>query len=97
MNKTPFKKRLDPFAKTEPEKKSEPVVKKEPEPVKVVKAKPAPKQPKVVVSNNDREKYTATMATGLRRRVKIAAVTQGMQVSSFIEIACREKLEREGL
>mgnify|MGYP001170066105 CR=1 FL=1 len=44
-----------------------------------------------------REKYTATMEKELRRRVKIASAMKGVQVSTFIEEACLEKLEREGL
>lgn len=45
----------------------------------------------------EREKYTATMDRDLRKRVKIAAATKEIQVSTFIEEACMEKLEREGL
>ena len=59
------------------------------------------KQPakKSVIREEDdpnREKYTATMEKALRKRVKIAAIEMGLQVSSFIEEACKEKLEREG-
>lgn len=97
MDKLPFKKRGDPFANLTNTKKSEVVVEEEKEVKRVVKVKPAPKPKKVASNEVGREKYTATMATGLRRRVKIAAVTQGVQVSSFIEEACKEKLEREGL
>ena len=50
----------------------------------------------VVQNNNDREKYTATMEKELRKRLKVAAAMKGMQVSTFIEEACVEKLEREG-
>lgn len=46
--------------------------------------------------NNNREKYTATMDRELRKRVKVAAAMKGMQLSTFIEEACEEKLEREG-
>lgn len=93
----------NPFASSKSkliiEDEPEVVVKEEPKPVETVKpvAKPAPK--KVVVKEEDdpnREKYTATMEKTLRRRVKIAAIELGLQVSSFIEEACREKLEREG-
>ena len=45
----------------------------------------------------NREKYTATMEKTLRRRVKIASAQTGVQFSAFIEQACLEKLEREGL
>lgn len=44
-----------------------------------------------------REKYTATMEKELRKRVKVASAMKGVQVSSFIEEACQEKLDREGL
>ena len=50
----------------------------------------------VVQQNNDREKYTATMDRELRKRLKVAAAMKEMQVSTFIEEACLEKLEREG-
>lgn len=49
-----------------------------------------------VQQNNDREKYTATMERELRKRLKVAAAMKEMQVSTFIEEACLEKLEREG-
>lgn len=48
------------------------------------------------IDDNNREKYTATMEKTLRKRVKIAAAMAGIQVSTFIEEACLEKLEREG-
>lgn len=57
---------------------------------------PLAKMSKVVVQENDREKYTATMERELRKRLKVAAAMKGMQVSQFIEEACIEKLEREG-
>ena len=58
------------------------------------------KQPvkKAAIKEEDdpnREKYTATMEKTLRKKVKIAAIEMGLQVSSFIEEACKEKLERE--
>ncbi|HEY8444993.1 MAG TPA: hypothetical protein VIK94_02570 [Bacilli bacterium] len=46
--------------------------------------------------DNNRDKYTATMDKELRKRVKVAAAMKGMQLSTFIEEACEEKLEREG-
>jgi hypothetical protein len=49
------------------------------------------------VETADREKYTATMDRNLRRRIKIASAMKDMQLSTFIEEACREKLEREEL
>ena len=84
---TPFKKRSDPFAETPA--------------VKVVEEKPVERkvvEKKVVEPKNDenREKYTATMEVSLRRRIKVAAAMTGIQVSTFIEQACLEKLEREG-
>lgn len=124
VNKTPFKRRSDPFSTTPSssvnvveEKKpitdekpkfetKEPVVEEQPKVVvkevivekpKQVVAKPAPK--KVVapdLNDANREKYTATMDKELRIRVKKAAIDLGLQVSSFIEVACLEKLEREG-
>lgn len=51
---------------------------------------------KMAVAANDREKYTATMERDLRKRLKVAAAMKGMQVSTFIEEAIAEKLEREG-
>ena len=48
------------------------------------------------VSTSDREKYTATMDKDLRKRLKVASAMKGMQVSSYIEEALLEKLEREG-
>lgn len=49
-----------------------------------------------VMAVNDREKYTATMEKELRKRLKVAAAMKGIQVSTFIEEAIAEKLEREG-
>lgn len=51
--------------------------------------------PRVTVEN-EREKYTATMDRELRKKLKVAAAMKGQQVSSFIEEAIEEKLEREG-
>ena len=93
---TPFKKRTDPF-------KNDTVAAKEPEviveePVKEVKVvqKPKIKAKPVEVSDESREKYTATMDKTLRKRIKLAAIEDGVQVSTFIEMACLEKLDREG-
>ena len=82
-NQTPFKKRSNPFSDLTT---STPVV----EEVKPVA------QPKKVVEDQNREKYTATMEKSLRKRVKVASAMAGIQVSTFIEEACKEKLEREG-
>ena len=91
-NSTPFKKRNNPFAdvgsSSTPAATVTPVVQEEVKPVV---------QQKKVVDDSNREKYTATMEKTLRKRVKIAAATAGIQVSTFIEEACLEKLEREGL
>lgn len=99
-NSTPFKKRNNPFANVggtsivseQPQVVEQPV---EQPVVQQVAPKPAPV--KKVVDDANREKYTATMEKSLRKRVKIAAATAGIQVSTFIEEACLEKLEREGL
>lgn len=52
--------------------------------------------PSKVVASSDREKYTATMDRDLRKKLKVAAAMKGQQVSSFIEEAIADKLEREG-
>jgi len=44
-----------------------------------------------------RDKYTSTMERSLRRQIKIACVNKGILFAQFIEEACREKLEREGM
>lgn len=82
-NSTPFKKRNNPFADLGSA-------------TSIVEEKPVVVQPKKVAEDQNREKYTATMEKSLRKRVKIAAAMSGVQVSSFIEEACKEKLEREG-
>ena len=68
------------------------------EPVKEVKVVQTPKikAKPVEVSDESREKYTATMDKTLRKRIKLAAIEDGVQVSTFIEMACLEKLNREG-
>lgn len=99
-NSTPFKKRNNPFASSgstsimseQPQVVEQPV-----EQVVVQPVAPKPAPVKKVVDDANREKYTATMEKSLRKRVKIAAATAGIQVSTFIEEACLEKLEREGL
>ena len=85
-NATPFKKRNNPFA----EVSSNPVVVEEEKPVIQVQ------QTKKPVEGNGREKYTATMEKSLRKRVKIASAMAEIDISTFIELACKEKLEREG-
>jgi len=85
-NSTPFKKRNNPFA----EINSNPVVQEEPKPAVVTQPQ------KKVSEGNGREKYTATMEKSLRKRVKIASAMAEIDISTFIEEACKEKLEREG-
>jgi len=51
-------------------------------------------QTKSVASSRD--KYTATMDSELRKRVKIAAVKKGIVFSQFIEEAVLDKLDKEG-
>jgi len=93
-NRTPFKKRTDPFATTprENDKETEVVVEK---PL-VKEIKEIKKSTVKINEEANREKYTATMEKSLRRRVKVASAMTGIQVSTFIEQACLEKLEREG-
>lgn len=70
--------------------------KKRENPFDKLNAKVTETKPKVVVKTNQREKYTATMDTQLRMRIKIAAVKSGKQLSEYIEEAVLQKLEREG-
>lgn len=78
------------------------------QPVRVIeqpiqRQQPARKQPKVVQRQQyqqpddiNREKYTSTMDTVLRRRIKIACAERGIMFAKFVEDACREKLAKEG-
>ena len=93
---TPFKKRTDPFKNDAVVTPAEETVEKEP--VREEKVVVMPKQKAKVVETNDanREKYTATMDKNLRKRIKLAAIEAGVQVSTYIELACLEKLNREG-
>lgn len=103
--RNPFEKTLTPETPVqEPQPKvEEPVVEpKVEEPVEEVYVEPKKGQTKVkktavVETDDDREKYTATMETSLRRQIKIYCATNGIMFSEFIEIACREKLRREGI
>lgn len=85
--------RVNPLAQEtveeEPEVIERPVMKARIEPEKQKETKPS--APKEV-----RDKYTATMDTSLRRRVRIAAINKGVDFSKYVEIAVKEKLEREG-
>lgn len=80
---TPFKKRFNPLDALGGEKEE--------------KYMPKKTQKMRLKDEDEREKYTATMQKSLRRRIKVAAAMTGVQVSSFIEQACMEKLEREGI
>lgn len=95
---TPFKKRTNPMdlpeqKSVESQQEVKPVV-EEP-----VQAAPQPK-PQARKQANEvasvKEKYTAVMDRQLRRRVKMASINLGLDYSSFIEQAVREKLTREG-
>lgn len=95
---TPFKKRTNPLAldeqkPVETKQEQEEVVEEVVQPVPQTKPQPK-KQPKEVASV--KEKYTAVMDRQLRRRVKVASINLGLDYSSFIEQAVREKLERAG-
>ena len=93
-NSTPFKKRNNPFSTG-----GTSIFDETPETTPKVEEKPKPvvQKTKVVVSDeSNRQKYTATMEKSLRKRVKVASAMAGIQVSTFIEEACKEKLEREG-
>lgn len=56
---------------------------------------PLAKVTKASVST-ERIKYTATMDPDLRKRLKVAAAMKDVQISTLIEEAIVEKLEREG-
>ena len=69
------------------------------QPVYTAPVQPVYRQPKAVaVVNHDlnREKYTATMEKDIRRRVKIACATKGVQFSQYVEEAVLEKMKKEG-
>lgn len=96
---TPFKKRTDPFKNDTPVNPVKETVVEEPvreirEEKVVQTAKPKVKT--VEINDANREKYTATMDKNLRKRIKLAAIEAGVQVSTYIEMACLEKLNREG-
>lgn len=106
----PTQKRRNPFDELFEEKPIETVVQQQPvaqpEPQKVVR-QPTYQQPKAARTQSSkrgyveelvgREKYTSTMDRNLRRQIKIACVNRGIMFSEFIEEACREKLQREGM
>ena len=79
----------------ENEKKEEEIIEEEHEEVREVR-KTTPKPQLKPVQDDEREKFTATMDSTLRRRIKIVCATRGIMFSQFIEDACREKLRREG-
>ncbi len=92
----PFKKRSNPIddsiaanvVQQEPQQAAQPIVK--------TVNKPVSQKSQKDVEDGNREKYTATMEKNLRKRIKIASAMSGIQVSTFIEQACIDKLEREG-
>lgn len=88
----------NPFDDSKSKKLINEAKEQEREDVKVVETpkKEAPKPKTKEVIEENREKYTATMDRALRIRIKKAAIDLGLQVSSFIEIACLEKLDRDG-
>ena len=95
---TPFKKRTNPLTLDEqkPVEQTQQAPVYEEEPVQVApqpKVQPK-KQPKEVTPI--KEKYTAVMDKQLRKRVKVASINLGLDYSSFIEEAVKEKLMREG-
>lgn len=106
----PTQKRRNPFDELFEETPIETVVQQQPvaqpEPQKVVR-QPTYQQPKAARTQSSkrgyveelvgREKYTSTMDRNLRRQIKIACVNRGIMFSEFIEEACREKLQREGM
>lgn len=88
----------DPFDNTKSKRllnEAKEITIQEEKPVQQIK-KEAPKPKEKEINDENREKYTATMDRALRIRIKKAAIDLGLQVSSFIEAACLEKLERDG-
>lgn len=47
------------------------------------------------VDDGQKDKYTSTMDTKLRRRIKIICATRGIMFAEFVTEACLEKLSRE--
>lgn len=101
---TPFKKRVNPLSVEEekpvqPEPVQQPVVEQKPEPV-VTRQEPrveVRQEPKKAYRHEAvKEKYTAVMDSSLRKRVKVASINIGIDYSTFIEEAVKEKLEKEG-
>lgn len=60
-----------------------------PEPTRVIQTQPG--------NVENREKYTSTMDSTLRKKIKIACAMKGIMFAQFIEEACIEKLKREGM
>ncbi len=58
-----------------------------------VQQKPVYVQPQ----NNARDKYTSTMDQELRRKIRIECARRGILFKTFVEQACIEKLQREGV
>lgn len=85
-------KKVEEVKQVAPVQETVQVVHEAPTPVAVPVQKPVIQQK----ANEVRDKYTATMETELRTRVKIASAKMRIQFSQFIELAVTEKLEREG-
>lgn len=101
--RNPFETPINQTPRQEPPKVVvEEVVEEEPVEEVVVVQRPQPKKQErkpvyvAPVDSGDREKYTATMETNLRREIKIFCATRGIMFSEFIEQACLEKLQRDG-
>lgn len=108
-----MQKRTNPFAtplKSEPVAKKPEIVEEEvleeefeEEYVPVeqyVAPKPQRTQPKpvyVAPQSNARDKYTSTMDQNLRRKIRIECAKRGILFKTFVEQACLEKLQREGV
>ena len=105
----PTQKRRNPFdelfeeSPIETVPKQQPVV--QPEPQKSVR-QPVYQAPKTVKTQTPRRGFVEEMSgrentplpwKNLRRQIKIACVNRGIMFSEFIEEACREKLQREGM
>lgn len=88
--------RVNPLAQASPIEEEEEREIIERRPVKTRQEPSKPKAQKVEEVKVVRDKYTATMDRQLRRRVKISAINKGIDFSKYVEIAVKEKMEREG-
>lgn len=55
------------------------------------------RQPAYTEVEEKKEKFTSTMNSELRRKIKIVCATRGIMFAQFVEDACKEKLAREGV